>query len=363
MVTILSESISTEAEKLENLKFLIQNTPLNISKVNSNGYAVSHISAHFGYIQILDYLLKNTNLSINQRDFSDNTPILQALMSQRLAENEKFEVIQFFLQFGDELDFNIFQNKTGGNLLYTCFLLGYFDICDHFLIHTKMDINVQNYFGNSNLYALVSSGREEEEKLEYLKQIVDIYRANVFLLNKRGENILHLTATLGHRNILTYLINDQNMNVNQQDSFGNSPLMYALFQNNTMEKKTEMQVLNVVKDLVEIHGANHRLKNFEERSPLFLSFDQNYYKISEYLVGCGKMMYSKDDSFHFLLNRSTETILEKTPTLNILDTLVQNLENLSNLLQTGNTFLESMNSTVQDTNALLQEHTTKIDNL
>jgi len=228
-----------------------------------------------------------------------------------------------------------------------------------------MNINAQNYFGNSNLYALISSGREEDEKLKYLKQILEIYRANVFLLNQNGENIFHLTATIGHRNIGSYLINVRNMNVNQQDSFGNSPLMYALFQNNTAEKKTEMEILNFVKDLIEIHGANPRLKNLQELSPLSLSFDQNYHKISAYLEQQCDKMHRKDDSLNLSNNRSHR----KNDSLNLstnrskkmLDTLVQSLDHL---LYTGNTILESMNLTLQENNvALLQENEIKIDDL
>jgi len=349
MISVLSESISREEEKLENIKFLMDNTEISIYEVNTFGYSALHLSTHFGYIQILDYLLQNTNLNINQRDFMENTPIEQAFLSPRLEENEKFEVIKFYLQSGHELDFNMFHdNKTEGNILYTCFLFGYFNICEHLLIHTNININAQNHIGNSNLYALISSGREEDEKLKCLKEIVDNHGANVFLLNKKGENILHLSAAIGDRNILSYLINVKNMNVNQQDSFGNTPLMYALYQNDTVKKKHEILIWYIVKDLIEIHGANPRLKNFEAVSPMFLSFQKNYDKISEYLMKC-PTIFTKDNGFKMILEKNKST-------LKIVGDLLQSLDEI---LHTGDNILEYMNVTLQEDNALLLENTTK----
>merc|ERR1711976_683616 len=61
-----------------------------------------------------------------------------------------------------------------------------------------------------------------------IKELID-NNANILQVNKHKENGLHIAAKLGIVSIVTYLIENTNLNINAQNIYGNTPLHNAIF--------------------------------------------------------------------------------------------------------------------------------------
>ena len=105
-------------------------------------------------------------------------------------------------------------------------------------------------------------------------------------LNKEGgTNALHYAARLGKTDVIDFLINDLNFDVNQQDNNGSSALHFLAAQRGTVGKIIA-RAIATAKELLD-HSADINIKDNQGMTPLHWAAKNGYAVMTEFLVQNG----------------------------------------------------------------------------
>ena len=80
---------------LEQVKYLIKNTSLNINRQDNHSNTGFHYACIKGHLSIVEYCIKNTNLNVNIQNNNKNTGFHYACLNGHLAIVEYFKVDAF----------------------------------------------------------------------------------------------------------------------------------------------------------------------------------------------------------------------------------------------------------------------------
>ena len=211
------------------IKLIIENDKTNIGvsiidKKDNNGYNCLFYCSIFNNLEAFKYLYDN-NADINCIDNNNNN------LFNHLLKNEKNEMLIYVLE--KEL-------KNNNNILDT----------------TKNKMN-ETLLQNSIIYdnnTITNYLLSKDLTSEYLNNQEEEY----------GLTILHNSIILKKNDITKKLI-QKKIDINLQDYLGNSPLHYAIIENNT----------EIILLLLEEENINFNLINLDGNIPLFL-YIQNY---------------------------------------------------------------------------------------
>lgn len=246
---------------------------------------ILHIASANGSIKTVKHLVQNYNVKVNCKDRWGSTPLRDAQRYSRLSiidylknhgavlnyhedDNIKFldscsknhlESVNSYLKSGLDINIQDYDGRTG---LHIAICNGFKQLAQ-FLINENIDFNIKDRWGNTAIddgkrykkYDLLeelftnqhiefieknegttnnisTSNRELllAAKEGNLTEIKRLYKKHVDLFSKDydGRTALHIAATNGHLNIISYLLTKKNCNVNVQDNFNNTPLKDAL---------------------------------------------------------------------------------------------------------------------------------------
>lgn len=236
-------------------------TRIDINKIDTNHYHTNalHQAIELNNEDIVDILL-TTNINVNQVDIFEDMPLHLAIQ-----KNNK-RMIQSLLEKGAIVDrqaINLAENEEIKNLL-----------CEH-----NQDPN--------NLSPIIPITREMIQKsggLNTLKlfQTLQILRKNPNAIINFNEfpyvdnlqqNLLHQAVSANDAKILEIFLN-KNLNINQQNFVGNTPLHIAV-----MEKSS----ISIVQLLVD-KGADVTLLNIANQTPINIASLQGKEEILNILI-------------------------------------------------------------------------------
>jgi len=179
---------------------------------------------------------------------------------------------QIFLQ--KAFDANALDN-AGWSILHYSLFYGHFEIAEYILNFTSVNKNEELI-----LSCLILSPFVEHGRLEMLKSLIEKYGVYVLEKHQNYRTLLHLVAQFGNMNIFDYLAETQNMNVNQKDSYGNTPILHML----QTSKLSEIDIYKNVQHLVEVHHVDVDVNNAYGKNAFEICFQRNFTTIAHYIM-------------------------------------------------------------------------------
>jgi len=266
-------SANSDSDNLEILKHFLEHKSINISEAKTpEGCNALHLSANLGKLKIMNYLVENTNLSLSDVDSGDNSVLMYIISAEEVGEKAKIKIIRHFYEKFNFSEIN--------NALHDCMIKGYYKISAYLCQSANVDINLKYSDGSTLMNLLLVSKTDEKKKLKFLKLLTETYDANsCFGNNFENETLLHLCAHFGFTEILGYLVLEKKLDVNRRDFLGRTPLMLAV----TSLDMNRTQIFLTVQYLVENLNADLSPKNIWGDSVVLVSQRLEIFSIYQYL--------------------------------------------------------------------------------
>jgi ankyrin repeat protein len=150
---------------------------------------------------------------------------------------------------------------------------GYFDALVALLKTDQCYVSPLNDEGYPPIYYSVQNGH-----LECVKALIE-YGVKPAIPLPNNENLLHVAAMNGHTQILEYLIPLLQKQINHQDIFGQTPLMWCVIEN----PENAGDCIQLLLD----NGADVNIKTNDRYTPLRLAKERGYWEIVEQLLDYG----------------------------------------------------------------------------
>jgi len=279
MFLIKSNVMKMKESKLSYVRYLIQN--VNVSAVNNVGSTILHISAETGNINIFNYLIENTNLSLNEKNLDGTTPPMYVITSQQMNHTVTFDFLkQIVVQ--NSFDVNT-QDFFGWTILHHTLFFGYFKMSKHILEFTKINVHAKDLNGDSILATMFISPYLEygaHGRFEMVQILIEQYNVSVSDENKDGQTLLHIAAKTGSIDLLNYLKKTQKLDVNKKDINKNTPLL-LLLENCQL---SELEIFRTVVDLVIYHHAKLDVENIDGNTAHKICVLRKFYMIANYIM-------------------------------------------------------------------------------
>jgi len=296
-----SYDISLENE-FEIFRFFVEKFKADMTITNFHGENLLHYAAGIANVEITQYILENTNFSIDETDNENSTPLIHLLFCNTRPEDVKLSMVQFLFEHYNP---NIFiQNEHGHTPIFLALRQGSFHIFEYFVRKVE---KAKHYFEKHFYLHKIISGLEvsEDSKLKAVKFLLENYNVSTEIL-KDGRSVLHEATQAGHLKLLEYLIPFCDINVRTEEH-GLTPLSLAVVSNKILDEDR----INLVSFLIK-KGANINAKNKDGNTPLALS-----------------IMFRNEELIKFFVDDKTvyvNTINEKeVPTLMLL--VINDFEN------------------------------------
>lgn len=240
---------------------------------DSDNYTILHTPIKFDYLDIVKLLIEHDKHSIgvslhDLRDDNENIPLHYAIK----YSNEN--IIKYLIKNGSNPNIT---DKTGNNSLHLAILNRNLNIIKYLLETTNININSRNNNGETALH--LACNLQETEIVKYLIS----NNADVNIKDFEHEfTPLHYVVNIGNKELVEIILSklkdlNKNLQLNNQDIFGNTPLHYAVMENNQV-------IFNL---LTQFDNINVNLWNIDGRIPLhiFLKAGSNVKKdILDYLI-------------------------------------------------------------------------------
>ena len=163
-----------------------------------------------GNLNVLEYFYQR-GVDMNEVYYA-KTPLIIA------ARTGWVDVIDFLLEMGEDINL---QNFNGDTALMIASMCGNIDIADRLLETGQCNVNHKDIWGDTVLFCVVKRGH-----LGVVDKLL-VYGANYYHVNKNGENLLHC-AILSENIDMLQRVMSLRPDVNHQDNYGWTPLMYAV---------------------------------------------------------------------------------------------------------------------------------------
>ena len=242
---------------------LLANNSCDINKVNTKEQTYLFATED---LALTEYLI-NEGVDINKKDISGQTAFFNAV------KTENKELIQLYLDNG--IDVNTPDNK--GETIYDiiCFYIINSEIFEHIAAYDPPRFNLKDSSGQSLLIKLANSPFYDNNiKIleQMLKNGADLFQQETDFY---GNEITaaYLIARKPAK-VFEMLVDNNFLDVERIDNKGNSWLHYVCMLDLIHEQKRVKELYKKVKLLLK-SGANARLKNDEDKTPIDFTQDDN----------------------------------------------------------------------------------------
>jgi len=237
-------------------------------KMESSGHNLESLQK---YSDFVSFLQSNENLNKTIEELEqflkvDNNPIVQTEEEQELnllysSRTGNLSRLRELIESGTNINATDYNGYTA--LIYAV-INNHFDIVEY-LVSSNIDINAKNNDGLTATYFAVGLNR-----LNILRYLLDNN-------NNLTDDIIYDSVLFaiynGHLDIVKYLVQDKNVNVNLVNEEGETILMYAV----------ENNQINIIKYLVEEHNIDTSIMNNNGYTALMIAVNLGFNDIATYL--------------------------------------------------------------------------------
>ncbi|XP_067653215.1 serine/threonine-protein phosphatase 6 regulatory ankyrin repeat subunit B-like [Haliotis asinina] len=388
--------IATYHAKHEAFDILV-NKEADLSVIDENGDNILHLACRGGHVKIANYILMQSIVDINAKNSKGETPVL---LAARCAKREVFDNL---VRKGADL--SVIDEDDDNILHYAC-RGGNVNIVNYILMRNSVDINrkgrggltpvmlaawrakrevfdslvkkgadlsgFENY--GKNILHLACEGKDVEIVKRILRlHIVDINSRfnemtplllavkyeprNVFqlllesgadpsLVNRDGDNVLHLACMRGDEEIVKRVLKLHTLNINCRGSKGRTPLLlaaeyssYNMFElllesgadpsavnsngDNILHMACEGESEEIVKHVLKLHTLDINCRGYKGKTPLLVAAEYSTYGVFKLLLESGADLSVVDNDgnsiLHFACMGEDEEIVKHILKLHVVD--------------------------------------------
>jgi ankyrin repeat protein len=224
----------------------------------------SQVAYEGDLVKVKQLILQNNN-TIHSKNLYGDTILLWASREGHL------ELVRLILENGGDINF---QNEvTGETALINSSKAGHFEIVK-FLIKNGANINAKDNKGNTALLCGCTKGH-----LDIVKMIREYASSD----SKEMNDCLIFASYSGNKELINFLINSYNVNINAFEEHGKTALMVATMSGNS-------EIIRILLD----HGASININDKTRRNALMLSVQAGNLELAELLIQKGADVNNKD---------------------------------------------------------------------
>ncbi|XP_067667458.1 ankyrin repeat domain-containing protein 50-like [Haliotis asinina] len=184
----------------------------NVSAVDAKGNNILHVAILGGYIMMVKHVLAKRLVDINSRGMHGTTPIMVAAIE---GQREVFDLVMS--KGGDPS----LVDRNGDNILHWVCREGHIEMVKYVISLNIADINSIGYYGKTPILLAATHGHLEVFDLVMSKG------GNASLVDKNGDNILHLASWQGRAMMVKHILSNTIVDVNAKDKLGNTAATIA----------------------------------------------------------------------------------------------------------------------------------------
>jgi len=230
-----------------------------------------------GDIAVLQYLLTQMNINVNTNNNHGNTLLHRACDN---INNLPIEVFKYLIEtMGGDVNAQDKYNETPIHVALLCFNSNTgadITVLTYLLTQKGLNANMKDPEGNALLY--IACEKINRLPLDVFKFLIETMGLDLNARSGRPTTPLHYVLAFfnpnkgGDIDVLTYLLNQKNIDANIKNQYGSTLLHHAC---NNINKLP----LDVFKVLIETHGGDVNTLNNPNDTPLHLAirhFDPDY---------------------------------------------------------------------------------------
>ena len=231
--------------RLDNIKMLIQNGA-DIQTSSSNGSTVLHLASRNSNQEVVEFLLKLNEISVNARDNSNRTPLMHACYDGGRLDN-----IKMLIQNGADIQAS---SSNGSTVLHFASQFSNQEVVEFLLKLNEISVNATDNFNQTPLmYACYDGGR-----LDNIKMLIQ-NGADIQASDSKDSTVLHLASSNSNQEVVEFLLKSNEISVNGTDKLGRTPLVFACYNGGHISN---------VQALIN-NGADIHIKSMPEKWSVF----------------------------------------------------------------------------------------------
>ncbi|XP_048250459.1 ankyrin repeat domain-containing protein 17-like isoform X2 [Haliotis rufescens] len=191
---------------------LLMTQGVDVSLVDDNRNNILHVACRGGHVDMVEYFLSQKVADINSRGQYGRTPLMAT------AEKGHRQVFDLLVTEGADV---CLVDDNRNNILHVACLGGHVDMVKYILSQKVADINSRGKYWGTPLMKTAQKGH---------KQVFDLLvgeGADVSLVDKNRNNILHVACLGGHVDMVKYVLSKKVADINSRGHNGRTPLMVA----------------------------------------------------------------------------------------------------------------------------------------
>ncbi|XP_067653126.1 ankyrin-3-like [Haliotis asinina] len=282
----------------------------DMSKENDDGENILHMACQGGNVKIVKYILTQNIVDINGNDDNKMTPFLLA------AYHGNSDVLELLVQKGAN---TLAVNRKRRNSLHLSCTGGHVDAAKCVLNQTSVDINSKDCEEMTPVMLAASHGKSEVFDMLMKKG------ADLSVIDKNGENILHCACRGGNVEIVNYILMQNIVDINSKEYKEKTPVMLAASHGKNevfdilMKKGADLSVTDENGDNIlhwACRGGNVKIVNYvlkrntldingkghEEKTPLMLAASHGKNEVFNILMKTGADLSVIDENGHNILH-------------------------------------------------------------
>ena len=230
--------------RLDNIKTLV-NKGANLKAEDNYGATVLHIASRNSKQEVVEYLLKFDEISVNATDKKNRTPLMHACLGDRLDN------IKILLKSGADITARDYIGATILHIASINLEQGGME----FLLKLKLiSVNVNDNENRTPLmYACLNGGR-----LNIIKMLIE-NGADIQAKDNIDTTLLHIASSESSQEVVEYFLKLNEISVNATDKDRKTPLMCACLNGGSLDN---------VKTLIN-YGVNMQLTSLDGRWNVF----------------------------------------------------------------------------------------------
>ncbi|XP_071094514.1 putative ankyrin repeat protein RF_0381 [Haliotis cracherodii] len=207
----------------------------DLSFVDSKLNTILHLACSGGSIEIVNHVFTEKHVDVNSRNADDCTPILNA------ATKGHKDVFDLLVNKGANMALRDFADNT---VLHAACEGGNVEIVQYILRQNVTPINAKSTGGFTAVLVAANNGHGEVFDLLVAKG------ADLLILTEAGDNILHEACRGGSMKLVTYVLNQNIVDINSRGNSGMTPSMKAASTGHKdifdllQEKKADLSLLD-----------------------------------------------------------------------------------------------------------------------
>ena len=200
---------------LDNMETLIQ-YGADINARDIDGKTLLHYASRYSKQDIIEFLLKLNQISVNATNNNQATPLAFACLDGGHLDNMKT-----LLQYGADINVRF---KDGSTLLHYASRYSKQDIVEFLLKLNQISVNATcNNQRTPVMFACLDGGR-----LDNMEMLIQ-YGADINARDINGKTLLHYASRYSKQEIVKFLLKSNQISINATDNDQATPLMFACF--------------------------------------------------------------------------------------------------------------------------------------